>query len=170
MNWDRVKYFKEEDFRPCRDPQGRPISSPLEYEYLPAWAMNPVLIYKLDEIRERCGYRCYVSFNGGFSFSGHSATSLHNSGRAVDFHFRDLAGKPLTWLKQALIVRGMIDERFGFGVYPWSHTGFIHLDYREGDERGPACWYRDKDGKYHDFHFDWFDLCLESIFKEVANG
>lgn len=80
------------------------------------------VIYKLDAMRKYAGKPFVV--HCAYEKDGHTTTSQHYVGKAVDGHFVDIP----------LIEQYLVAERFGWhgiGVYPdWNNQG-LHLDMRD---------------------------------------
>lgn len=96
---------------------------------LPANGMSPVLLHKLDELRERIGAPIYVS--SGYRCPYHNAVvggvsnSQHVQGTAADI------------ICNAVSVRRLADEAaaVGFdGIGRYYYEGFVHVDVRDGGE------------------------------------
>ena len=105
VNWDKVNYF-----------------SPKE-KWGDVNKVNPQLIYFVDEFRHFVG-KPFILHNA-WADGGHSKTSEHYKGNALDGHFEGLS-----WLDQFLLAM-KFGKFTGVGVYPdWNHPG-LHLDVRE---------------------------------------
>lgn len=88
--------------------------------------IKPELLFALLRIRTHVGYPFHV--HEGYAKSGHSPSSQHYVGAAVDGHFSGIS------FKQAILrVEEAIepfDSVLGLGLYPlWSNPGF-HIDVR----------------------------------------
>lgn len=128
-DWKKLRYFT------IREAFGSPF------------LMNRDLMFMLDDYRDHLGkLNGNTSFiiHCGFSTKGHSTSSQHYVGRAVDGHVSDMI------LLDAFVAA----VKFGFtgiGLYPcWSPHGGLHLDNRilePHEER--KIWWRDKKGAYH---------------------
>ena len=110
VNWSNVQFFKPAEFTaPDR--------------------LNPILVYKLDDLRAFLGMPCVITAD--WANAGHSADSQHYLGNAIDCYFLDVP----------LLTQYLAAERFGFGglgLYPdWSHPG-LHLDVRDCSKQGYA--------------------------------
>ena len=87
-------------------------------------------------------YRWVLVLHEGFTQGGHSPTSLHYKGKAVDGHFENKRGRVVPLFDQFVLLC-----RFGWGgigLYPhWAHPGF-HADIRTPGAYGQrAFWWRD---------------------------
>lgn len=108
-DWTKVKNFKREEW--ITDPD----------------KVIPELIYLMDELRDFIGKPCviHVAWEDG----GHSSTSKHYTGNAVDFHFRNI--DPLDcydMIEKFIASKPEYSNNYGIGLYPyWNRIGF-HLD------------------------------------------
>ena len=121
VDWNQIHYFKREE--KWGDPS----------------KVNPELIYLIDEFRHFVG-KPFVLHNA-YAKDGHSPTSQHYKGNALDGHFVGLS-----WLDQFLLA--MKFGKFnGIGTYPdWNHPG-LHLDVRPLSGGPKHTWLRLK-GEY----------------------
>ena len=117
-----------------------PLFTPKEFGVGGYEGMDDSFLLSLYRFRVAIDTPMIINPNGGFSTRGHSPTSLHYSGRAVDFHFtKDI---PLRRVIVAAIKSGL----HGIGLYPyWNNMGF-HLDNRTGNKFN--IWVRDKNNVY----------------------
>lgn len=111
--------------------------------------MDPLLLRRLDDLRERVGVPIVIHPDTG----GHVADSQHPY-KAVDCHAVGLslgdfwlAAERDPWLR-------------GIGVYPYWTTPGLHLDTRTSDLR--ARWWRDERGAYHPLSRDTLDDLLRA--------
>lgn len=169
-NWGAIEGFKEEEFLPPENPKKLNTK------------MNLDLIEKIVLIRkkaiEKYGFaRIIINKNGGFSFNGHSKSSLHYRGRAIDFyievglisHTQNGIGlkeyRRLSQVESAILCYENTDKNFGIGVYSWG----IHLDYRKGvGDRTDAVWFRSsKDGQYHFHAYRHFEFMIADAITDL---
>jgi len=188
IDWKNVNGFSKAEFAPAKDKEGDVLTDTTLCYLNESWDMHPCLIGKAQELRskpnEYHATRIIVSKNGGFAYTGHADHSLHyclfeesvksnnnvDIGRAMDFHYKNIVGL-WPWYEAAMFTWKHIDERFGLGFYPYSNTGFVHLDYRKDVEgRHPAVWWRDKNGKYRTYPFYQFPLAIKEAFDEINNS
>jgi uncharacterized protein YcbK (DUF882 family) len=90
--------------------------------------MDRELLVLLDKLRAFVG--APMSIHEGYATSGHSATSQHYSGKAVDFHIVNL--DPIEAYDRIKTFLELYDlaNKVGLGFYPtWNNPGF-HLDVR----------------------------------------
>jgi hypothetical protein len=163
IKWDAVEGFSKKEFAPPEEVKGD-------------WDMNVNLIDTLVQLRKKGKqkygdeFRVMIHHNGGYSVDGHSKTSLHYQGRAVDFHMEHYSDNHkcwalVPWLDQVILLRPLLDgfeEDFGIGLHPnWNQQGF-HLDFRRGSGRSGAVWW-DKSGKYINMTWAYFGDALEDV-------
>ena len=150
-DWDNVEGFSKHEF------------APPEADRSMEWDMSSKLIFTMQAIREKAiriygrGTKLIVHRNGGFSIQGHSETSLHYKGLAVDFHIIVPRGT-LHPLKQAGLIYDITDSRYGLGVYTWG----CHLDYREYSDKGPAVWFYDGDDYHFRLHNEFYNVAINA--------
>ena len=126
-----LKHFKKSEFR--------------------GWAMSPLLLAMLDELRDTTGVSISISpVDGAIGrHAGEDSKSSHNVDvqpynevRAVDI-FPRIKGKPLTTHQAQEFFKAAKNLGFtGIGVYPfWKPVPGFHLDVRRGKDAGdPATW------------------------------
>lgn len=106
IDWSEVKFFKREEWR--KDPD----------------KVDPMLVKTLDEIRDLAGVP--IKINVAYSQSGHSNSSYHYKGEAVDFVFLGELS-----FKQQYKILNTHDKLGGIGFYPnWSSGPGWHVDLR----------------------------------------
>ena len=105
--------------------------------------VNPLLILTLNYIRKYINTPIHI--NCVYEKSGHSATSQHYKGNAVDFYLGSFLKfyDQINLMERTLIYLNL-DDRVGFGIYPYWNTPGFHLDIR-GEK---ARWGRDSKGEY----------------------
>lgn len=115
-DWDLVKHFKPSEFQPRPD------------------MMHQSIVFLIDTIRDL--YNAPIHITSAWApGTGHSATSQHYVGKAVDFWVQDIPFKDAVDLMEGFISqppRGIGVAGFiGLGIYVkgWAHPGF-HLDTR----------------------------------------
>jgi hypothetical protein len=165
VKWETVVGFSKNEFAPPEPVAGD-------------WDMNINLIDTLVELRNRGNqkyggeFRILIHNNGGFSVDGHSKTSLHYKGRAVDFHMEHYSDTHkcwalVPWIDQVVLLRTLLDgqeQDFGVGLHPnWNNQGF-HLDYRNGAGKNGAVWW-DKGGKYVTMSWTHFGECVIDVLR-----
>jgi len=100
--------------------------------------INGLLLLLLDEITEeiknysREKYQkispCII--HCAYETSGHSPSSQHYKGNAVDFHFKNIPAIEAYNLILKFLKNYQVENFIGLGVYPnWNNPGF-HLDVR----------------------------------------
>lgn len=121
MNWNRVTYFKREEFQ---DPDHGPESGDL---------IDGRLVFMLDRLRDETGWPVITNWAVGGAVDvngthGHAKGSYHlakKGCKAVDFHFRTDA--PLRY-QYYLVSKA---EFVGIGIYPdWEPCVGFHVDLR----------------------------------------
>ena len=139
VNWSNIHYFKREE--KWGDP-GK---------------VNPSLVYLVDEFRHFVGKPFIL--HCAYSKNGHSTTSQHYKGNALDGHFVGIS-----WFDQYLLA--MKFGKFnGIGVYPdWNNPG-LHLDVRPLSGEAKHTWTRFK-GEYMDVS----EANLTKIFEELGGN
>lgn len=105
LDWSVIKHFPRHEW--VKDPD----------------KVDPHLVLLMDSIRERCGVKMFIHV--AWADDGHSPSSWHYAGKAVDFHFDPkLSHIEAYHLLKAIPVIG------GLGFYPfWNHPGW-HIDLR----------------------------------------
>ena len=92
--------------------------------------MSPVLLVLLQKLRIDFGKQCWFKINVGFKDGGHSETSQHYVGKAVDFSIANISFEDAFIKMEKLLDEYGIADKCGLGVYPhWNKRGF-HLDVR----------------------------------------
>ena len=111
MIWDVVDHFNE------REAWGDPEK------------MNGLLILLIDKIADILG--CGVIIHCGYEGDGHTPSSQHYTGNAIDFHLKtDLPFKDQIDNVMLALDELQVSDRVGVGLYPdWNSPGF-HLDVR----------------------------------------
>lgn len=115
MVWKNLRYFTEKE------------------KWGDAGKMNPALLLLLDRLRHKIGKPFVI--HCGYEISGHSPSSRHYSGDAVDFHIEGLSfPEAIDALLKALHDTDFLGEvsavYVGLGIYPdWNSAGF-HIDLR----------------------------------------
>ncbi len=115
QDWQRVKYFKAQEFSP--NPS----------------MMEQSIVFLIDTIRDLFCSPIHIT-SAWSPGTGHSATSQHYVGKAVDFWIEDIPFKDAVGLMEGFISappRGIgVAGNIGLGIYPhWAQSGF-HLDTR----------------------------------------
>lgn len=115
VNWSEVRHFNQEEFR-CRCGCGKE-------------KMHPDFIWKLDDLRQRCGFPFVVS--SGYRCAAHNQAvsstgpdGPHTTGRAVDLK---LHGVQVFQVLTQCVLGGWMT---GIGLHQRGPAGlrFIHLD------------------------------------------
>jgi uncharacterized protein YcbK (DUF882 family) len=114
-DWQLVKYFKQSEFPPRPD------------------MMETSIVFLIDTIRDLFNSPIYIT-SAWSPGTGHSATSQHYVGKAVDFWVEGIPFKDAVDLTEGFLSappRGIGEwDKVGVGIYPhWLHPGF-HLDTR----------------------------------------
>ncbi len=114
-DWQLVKYFEAQEFSPSPH------------------MMEQSIVFLIDTIRDL--YCSPINITSAWSpGTGHSATSQHYVGKAVDFWIEGIPFKDAVGLMEDFLSappRGIGEwDKVGLGIYPhWLHPGF-HLDTR----------------------------------------
>lgn len=114
-DWDLVKHFKPSEFQPRPD------------------MMHQSIVFLIDTIRALFNAPIHIT-SAWAPGTGHSATSQHYVGKAVDFWVEGIPFKNAVDLMEGFIAqppRGIgVTGFIGLGIYPhWLDPGF-HLDTR----------------------------------------
>jgi uncharacterized protein YcbK (DUF882 family) len=114
-DWSQVKYFKPSEFPPRPD------------------MMDTSIVFLIDTIRDLFCSPIHIT-SAWSAGTGHSATSQHYVGKAVDFWIDGIPFKDAVDLMEGFIAsppRGIgVVCKIGLGIYPhWAQSGF-HLDTR----------------------------------------
>ena len=99
------------------------------------WVKNPDkvrarLVYFMNELGAAVGNNIYISTGGheAYNTSGHSSTSSHYVGRAVDFHVANLHPREVLEIIESMLASKGFTNSSGVGYYPsWNNIGF-HID------------------------------------------
>lgn len=152
MDWNDIKYFKEEEFRP------------------PGHKGNFIVgmgfLYKLDLLRSQIGTPIRVHKNGGYALNGHSKNSLHYMGLAADVNILGSSGAPMDVIQQALLVYKW--TFLSIGIYcDWGqdsgHVPGLHLDDRTAINLPKKVWFQDHAGIKHVYSYEDFHRCIEDL-------
>ena len=114
-DWQLVKHFKAHEFSPN------------------PYMMEQTIVFLIDTIRDLFNSPIHIT-SAWSPGTGHSATSQHYVGKAVDFWIKDIPFRDAVDLMEGFIAsppRGIgVAGRIGLGIYPhWVQPGF-HLDSR----------------------------------------
>lgn len=92
--------------------------------------INPLLLWLLQSIRDRLPRGSAIKIHVGFKTAGHSKSSWHYKGMAVDFHVIGLSVLEAEEIIMKFLTETGLIEYVGIGIYPdWNNPGF-HLDVR----------------------------------------
>lgn len=99
--------------------------------------MNGSLLLLLDALRDAWGGPdTKFIIHAGYAASGHSESSRHYTGDAVDFHIEDGEPYPLQIaVMNDSLRRFQVSDRVGLGIYPCWHRPGFHLDLRPARAR-----------------------------------
>ncbi len=154
MDWDGIKYFKEEEFRPPG--------------YKAGFTVGMGFLLKLDILRSQIGLPITVHKNGGFAVSGHSKNSLHYMGLAADVNISDANGAVMDIVHQALLVYKW--TFLSIGIYNcWDslggsgHLPGLHLDDRTAIGLPKKVWFQDPDQVVYVYPYDGFHRCIQDL-------
>ena len=90
--------------------------------------MSGLMLMTLFHVREHVGLPFII--HCGYASTGHSDTSQHYHGNAVDFHVDCIDFKSAIKMMETAITDLRIENRVGLGIYAdWVNKGF-HLDCR----------------------------------------
>jgi len=89
--------------------------------------MNGIILLLLDAVRDQ--YGCSFVIHCGYEGDGHTPSSQHYIGNAVDFHIVT-DGHFHRQIDKMEIILGDLQVQCGLGIYPdWNRPGF-HIDTR----------------------------------------
>lgn len=125
IDWNQVRHFRRDEWR--KDPD----------------LVRPELVFLTDEIRERAGSKIVLLV--AFDLDGHSKTSKHKTGEAVDLYFQR---QGLSFMEQFELLKSFAVSKIGgLGCYPyWKPFPGWHIDIRKRVDR--LYWWRNKAEKY----------------------
>jgi hypothetical protein len=154
MDWNDIKYFSEDDFRPVGFKGG--------------FNMGTGFLLKLDILGSQIGCPIMVHKNGGFAVSGHSRNSLHYMGLAADVNICDASGAPMDVVQQALLVYKW--TFLSIGIYScWDsldepgHLPGLHLDDRTAIGQPKKVWFQGPAGAKHTYPYEDFHRCIQDF-------
>lgn len=126
-DWQLVKYFKAHEFMPN------------------PYQMEQSIVFLIDTIRDLFNSPIHIT-SAWSPGTGHSATSQHYVGKALDFWIEDIPFRDAVDLMEDFLSappRGIGEwNKVGLGIYPaWSIPGF-HMDTRGTMARWGAVTYK----------------------------